>query len=154
MSFNFRDFSNFKDNLINAQGDMEHFVEQFLIDQSLVVIALTKPNTPVDTGALRNMWGIGRANIVVLSASPAPPPELNPASMAGNAVEKAGNIYNMVIFNGMDYASFVEYGATTRGGNWRDGVFMLTKAMTIINTQMSSALDVKFKEFLRQRGVN
>lgn len=111
-----------------AEADLDVWLRDFLIERAFRVIAKTKQKTPVDTGALRNMWQIGSVTV-------------------------SGSDLEVEIFNNMEYASFVERGHRTTGGGWVDGRFMLTISIFEVISEMPAAFDTEFRQFLRARGA-
>lgn len=74
--------------------------------------ALLKKATPVDTGTLRRNW------------------EVEGPTYRGRAWE-------IKFFNDTEYASYVENGHRTRGGNsWVDGQFFMKKSMNQLESQL------------------
>lgn len=64
-------------------------------------------------------------------------------------VNKVGNSYVIEIINPVDYASYVEFGHRTRGGDgWVDGKFMLTISEEEINASAPNILENKIKKEL------
>lgn len=121
-------FKDFKD----ARSDFESFLEKFLLEMAQRALGSggnIKENTPVDTGALRMMWQIEDVHI-------------------------SGNNLQVTIWNGMDYASFVEFGHRNWiTNNWVDGRFMMTIGIDIIQRQMPARFEKAFKEYLISKGA-
>ena len=92
------------------------------------VVAKTKERTPVDTGALRESWQIGK-------------------------VQGDGVNLSIEILNGMEYASYVEWGRAARNGGWVDGRYMLTLSMNEIIKQMPYRFERDFANFCKQLGI-
>jgi len=124
----FSELEKFFKNWQDAYSDFEDFLKKFLLEQGLRVIAKTKPRTPVDTGALRNMWMVGEVRIV-------------------------GQDFEVELINSMDYASFVEFGARNVNGSWRDGRFMFTISIDEVQRAMPARFDKAFKAYLQSKGA-
>lgn len=124
----FSEFEKFAKSWQKTYDDFDDFLRKFLLEMALRAIAKIRPRTPVDTGALRNMWVVGEIKV-------------------------AGNNFEIEISNGMDYASFVEYGHRTTGGSWVDGRFMMTISIDEVNAQMPVRFHKAFREYLESKGA-
>lgn len=124
----FSQLERFFQNFNNAYNDFDTFLKDFLLEQGLRVIAKTKPRTPVDTGALRNMWMVGEVKV-------------------------AGQDLEVELINSMEYASFVEYGHRLVNGAWQDGRFMLTISMDEIRAAMPARFEKALKAYLQSKGA-
>ena len=89
MGLDYKEFEKMRDSLVKVQQQHMVFVKRFLVEMGMRTIAQTKKLTPVDTGALRNRWELSE-------------------------VFKKGDELYIVIFNPMEYASFVEDGHMQR----------------------------------------
>lgn len=66
-------------------------------------------------------------------------------------VKKVGNNYEIIVYNPVDYAKYVEYGHRKRNDKgWVDGHFMLTISEAEVNRQKEGVLKRKLNEFLRE----
>lgn len=64
-------------------------------------------------------------------------------------ITQNGNTYTIEIINPVEYASFVEYGHRTRGGNgWVEGRFMLTKSEMEVEGQAQKIIEKRLLDFL------
>jgi hypothetical protein len=64
-------------------------------------------------------------------------------------VNHYGNTYVIEVVNPVEYASYVEFGHRTRGGNgWVEGKFMLTISEQEIQSSAASILENKLKRKL------
>ena len=97
-----------------------------MLKQAQIAIGKIKRKTPVDTGTLRMNW----------------------------FYEKGQEKFTIIIYNPMEYGSFVEYGHTTRGGTgWVDGYFMMTLSITEVERAMPKRFENAFKKFLQEGGL-
>jgi len=149
----FSELEKFFKNWQDAYNDFDTFLKQFLLEMALRAIAKIKPKTPVDTGALRNMWGIGSQEIVLRAAKEEGKVEIDPERSTIASIDVIGNNFEVVIWNGMDYASFVEFGARNVDGRWNDGRFMMTVGIDQIQKQMPARFDKAFKAYLQSKGA-
>lgn len=155
--FDFSQFERLANNYNNATKDLETFLKKFLLEMAFRVIAKVKLRTPVDTGALRAMWGIGSQNLVIKSRTDSYGNEiisLDEENSTIATIDMIGNNFEILIWNGMDYASFIEFGARNRDGSWRQGYFMMTISIDEVNRQMPLRFDKAWKQFLSERGIN
>ncbi|MBP3037983.1 HK97 gp10 family phage protein [Bacillaceae bacterium Marseille-Q3522] len=68
-------------------------------------------------------------------------------------VKRRGSIFEITIFNNVEYASFVENGHRTRGGGgqgWVEGQFMLRISLEEIQQIMPALLGKRYNEFLEK----
>ena len=108
--------------------DFNEFLRNFIYKEAERVIAKTKRRTPVDTGALKAAWDI--ESIVV-----------------------NGDTIEAIIVNPMEYATFVEYGHTSLGGDWIAGYFMVTISIDDVQRQLPKRFEKQFYEFVKSKGV-
>lgn len=102
------------------------------------------PSTGKKGGTLRRGWtaqteeeaaegGIGNA-IAYANALP---------------ITKSGNVYEIEIINPVHYASYVEFGHRTRGGDgWVQGRFMLTLSEKEVQRQSERVVEALLKKYL------
>lgn len=136
MGFNveFRDLIEFHRKLLGASEGFEDFLKDFLIEMAnrILVRVKRKDRTPVDTGALRNSWKLG------------------------NLISDGKNI-SVEILNGMEYASYVEYGhRIVRNGaevGWYEGRFMLKISIDEIRKQMPHRYIKEFNAWCERNGI-
>lgn len=89
MSMDFREFQDLLDSFKEVQKQYEAFLRKFLTEMGMRALAQTKKLTPVDTGNLRNRWELSQ-------------------------VYRKGDSLYIVLFNPVEYASFVEDGHMQR----------------------------------------
>lgn len=80
------------------------------------LIRKTVKRTPVKSGHLKGNW------------------KANPA------MKRRGQ-WRTAVYNPVKYAPYVEYGHRTRGGDWRNGKFMLTKSSEEINKDAQKIIE-------------
>lgn len=112
----------------SLQSDLKDFMQDFLGSEAQKVIGRTKNRTPVDTGALKASWQLGKIKV-------------------------SNNVYSVEILNNMDYASFVEYGTVERNWKYKDGVFMLTISLNEVEQNIHQDFDKQFTRFLKNKGI-
>jgi hypothetical protein len=89
MSRDFREFQDLLDSFKEVQKQHEAFLRKFLTEMGMRALAQTKKLTPVDSGNLRNRWELSE-------------------------VYRKGDSLYIVLFNPVEYASFVEDGHMQR----------------------------------------
>jgi len=89
MSMDYRQFEDLLDSFKQVQKQHEAFLRKFLTEMGMRALAQTKKLTPVDTGNLRNRWELSQ-------------------------VYRKGDSLYIVLFNPVEYASFVEDGHMQR----------------------------------------
>lgn len=148
----FSQFEQFAKNWQKMESGFADFLKGFLLEMALRVIAKVKPRTPVDTGALRAMWGVGSQNIVT-KESTGGKISVDVSATDVAVIDMVGSNFEITIWNGMSYASFLEYGHRTPSGGWVEGYFMFTISIDEVQRQMPLRFQKAFKEFLNSYGV-
>lgn len=146
-SVNFRDLENFRQNIEKTLGgnQVDLFIEACAKELAARLLAKVIKRTPVGQypkssgkkgGTLRRGWTNGK-------------------SQAANAyanslkVNHFGNAYVIEIINPVEYASYVEFGHRTRGGEgWVEGKFMLTISEQEVESDAPKILENKLKKKL------
>ena len=128
MYSNFDQFKKYVEIFDIEEEEILQFIKDFAEEMAQRIIARTKKKTNVISGDMRRAWQVG--DIVV----------------NGDAIEAE-------LLNGVEYASWVEYGTTNRDGTWRNGQFMLTISTKEVEEQMPLRLRKNFNIFLKSRGV-
>ena len=155
-NFDFSQFEKYVKSFESMTREFDTFLRNFMLQQAQRCIRNAKLKTPVDTGALRASWGIGNQNLVFKSNIDAEG-NYNVSLDAENStvadISVVGDNFEVTIWNGMEYASYVEYGHSTPGGGWVQGQFMLTISIAEVERAMPSRFQKEFKRFLKERGV-
>lgn len=146
--FDYSQFKDLADSIKLMEKDSRRFIEAFLLEMALRVMAKAKKRTPVDTGDLRNKWYL-------------------------SGIAWRGNDVMINLVNSALYASFVEYGHWQEVGRfvpgrwegarfvyepgakegmilkepWVDGVFMLTISIQEIEREMPKRLEAAWKKY-------
>lgn len=136
MSFDYREFVKLRDKFDKAAKEFDTFLYDFLLEQGLRALTLTKENTPVDTGLLRNTWQLG-------------------------PVKRSGSVLYIELYNLTEYASFVEDGHRQTPGRYVPaigkrlkadyvaGKHMARLAIAQIEKEMPVRFEAKFKNWLK-----
>jgi hypothetical protein len=152
-SFDYSQFENMLTQFKAVQKQYDAFIRKFLLEMGMRTIAQTKKLTPVDTGRLRNAWEL-------------------------SAVYSDGDELYVVIFNPVEYASFVEDGHMQRnrfvpgsflGGKfeyipgypmgmvlsnkWIPGYHMARIAITKIEQEIPKRFERAFRNFVTRLEV-
>lgn len=139
-----------KGDILDIQKKHEAFIRNFLFEMGMRAMAQTKALTPVDTGNLRNRWEL-------------------------QGVFRKGEELYVVLFNPVEYASFVEDGHRQRKrwvpgrwqGNrfiydrdaktgmmlrekWVQGKFMARISINKIENEMPARYEAALRKFLRE----
>lgn len=147
----FRELKEFQQRLEKlAHGDFDRFFHEAAKDIAGRLLAKVKKRTPVIYGNLRSAWAV-------------------------LPVEKRGNEYIVTVINGLQYASYVEYGHRQQPGrfipghwegerfmydpnaeggmvlkdSWVEGRFMLRISAQEIERQAPALLERKLNQFLK-----
>lgn len=154
--FDYKQYVEYVNSLEIATQDFDTFLKKFLLEQAQRVVAKAKRRTPVDTGALRASWGIGSQKLVFISNMNYEgnvDVSLDTKNSTIADISVIGDNLEVTIWNGMEYASYVELGHSTPAGNWVRGYFMLTISISEVEKAMSGRFDKEFKQFLKSKGV-
>ena len=138
------------------QADLDAFCESVAKELAARLLAQVITRTPVGDyakgsgkmgGTLRRGWTASTAD------------EAANGSGKGDAINyanalpitKSGNVYEIEIINPVHYASYVEFGHRTRGGDgWVQGRFMLTLSEKEVQRQSSKVVEAKLKKYLEE----
>jgi hypothetical protein len=143
----FRDLEKFRQNLEKNLGgnQVDLFIESCAKELAARLLAKVIKRTPVGQypkssgkkgGTLRRGWTNGKNQAAN-------------AYVNGLKVNHSGNTYVIEIINPVEYASYVEFGHRTRGGEgWVEGKFMLTISEQEIQGDAPRILENKLKKKL------
>lgn len=148
----FSQFEKFAKSWQDTYEDFDNFIKVFLLEMALRAVAKIKPRTPVDTGALRNTWGIGDQALQVGRTTEQAKSAFEQKATI-DSVNVVGNNFEITIWNLMDYASFVEFGHRTPGGGWVEGRFMMTISIDEVARQIPARFNKAFKTYLASKGA-
>ncbi|MDK0901571.1 HK97 gp10 family phage protein [Clostridium perfringens] len=130
MGADFNELENYVKNFRKMSIEFNKFLFDFLTKNALEALAKTKKRTPVDTGELRRNWEITR-------------------------VIKRGDELLVYLYNGKDYASYVEEGHATRNREgWVEGYYMATISIEEVERNIPKRFDREFIRFMAELGVN
>lgn len=126
------EFTELTNSLRNFKNELHDAQMLFGINQANKFLALVKPRTPVDTGALRNFW----------QARP---------------IERNGGLY-LHIQNDRDYATHVEYGhRVVSHGQERgyvEGRYMMTRSLVDMELTAEQDYTREIDNLLRRCGLD
>lgn len=162
MSFDYREFEQFRDSVAELDRRSDEFFRNFLLEMALRALARTKKETPTDTGNLKNNWTVGDGEVkgtfkvrksgknkgkkyfaVDHEKSKKP-------TIAG--IRRKGDVLEIDIFNNVEYASHVENGHRRKDGSFQEGRFMCRLSLDEINKQMPARQERAFKQFVSSLG--
>ena len=105
----------------------EEFCRQMTKEIAARMLSKVIRRTPVDEGTLRRGWTV----------------EAN--------VRKNGNVYEIEVFNPVDYAQYVEFGhRTANHQGWVKGQFMMTISADQIEQQAPALIERKLTQMLQE----
>lgn len=136
-------------------ADLNKFCEETSKELAARLLALVIPATPVGKypkgsgkkgGTLRRGW------TAKSEAAAAGGAGQDPMSYAASLpVEKNGSEYIITVINPVEYASYVEFGHRTRGGNgWVQGQYFLTISENELKKQAPAIIERKLSAMLRE----
>ena len=147
-SVNYKDLIKFRDTVEKSLGanQVDEFIESCAKELAARLLAKVIKRTPtrkpedcppgVKGGTLKRGWTGGKSS--------------NATAYANSLkVNRQGGAYVIEIINPVEYASYVEFGHRTRGGNgWVEGKFMLTISEQEVQASASTILENKLKKKL------
>ena len=152
--FDFSELEKYCKEFEKTSQEFETFLKKFLLQQAQRVVRLAKQKTPVDTGALINSWAIGSQKVVLKEkggTSKKSGKLLVTVDFENSDITDSniiGNLMEVEISNGMEYASYVEYGHHSY-----EGRFMLTIAVDTVQNAVEGRFKKEFMQFMKERGV-
>ena len=111
---------NFLNYMQRVESSIDNIIKESLDETATMVIADTKLNTPVKTGALKRSW-------------------------THDNVEHNGDTYTVEVGSSLLYAPFVEEGHK-QGSTFIQGKFMLKKSILKNEDKLQKTLDRKLNE--------
>lgn len=96
----------------------DKFCQSFLVDQAYDIVSQAKERTPVDTGALRSDWSVDTSELSNLK---------------------------IIINNGMEYASIIEYG----DGKNRRAYNMISVPLNRYNMTVSKRFEIALENYFK-----
>lgn len=145
--FHFNEYSNWTKKVGIAKSDFRLWLKQFLLTEAQRVVAKGKRRTPVDTGYLRNSWYIGSQHISQTRTASGKA-KIDVANSDVLSVKVIGNVLQVEIGLGADYASFVEF-----GHHAYEGRYMLTISIEEVQRQLPARFNKEFLTFIKSKGV-
>lgn len=153
----YKQLQKLRDNLQKLQDmDLDKFCEDVSKELAARLLALVIPRTPVGQypkssgkkgGTLRRGWtSKTQADAASRGGS-------NDAKAYAEAlpVRKSGNAYTIEVINPVEYASYVEFGHRTRGGDgWVPGQYFLTLSEQDLERLAPSVIERKLEALLRE----
>lgn len=144
--------------LAKASDGFEDFLKDFLIEMAYRIIARVKrkDRTPVDTGALRNAWGIETEKTEIVESKNNQGKKMLKTIRSGD-IRYNGKEISLVLSNPMEYASYIEYGhRIVRNGaevGWYEGRFMLKISIDEVRKQMPLRYKKDFESWCERNGI-
>ena len=153
----YRQLQRLRDSLATLQSmDMDRFCTEVSKELAARLLALVIPRTPVGQypkssgkkgGTLRRGWtSKTQADAASRGGS-------NDAKAYAEAlpVRKSGNAYTIEVINPVEYASYVEFGHRTRGGDgWVPGQYFLTLSEQDLERLAPGVIERKLEALLRE----
>lgn len=150
-NFDYSEFQAYCKNFEKMTKELEDFLKSFLLQMAQRVVSSVKQKTPVDTGAMRASWGIGSQKLALKSSidefgKESVSLDVDKSQVA--SIDVIGDTLEVVIWNGMEYSSFVEYGTSKK-----EGIFILTIAIDTVQKQIPARFQKEFADWLKNKGV-
>ena len=153
----YKQLQRLRDSLATLQSmDMDRFCTEVSKELAARLLALVIPRTPVGQypkssgkkgGTLRRGWtSKTQADAASRGGS-------NDAKAYAEAlpVRKSGNAYTIEVINPVEYASYVEFGHRTRGGDgWVPGQYFLTLSERDLERLAPGVIERKLEALLRE----
>ena len=155
--FNYKEFVRWAEKLGTAEKDFQLWLKMFLLQQAQRVVALAKERQElvgaIDTGAMINSWYIGNQKIALtgaggISKTGKATVKIDPEKSDITSIAVVGDYLQVEIGNGMEYASYIEYGQRSYTGK-----YLLTIALDTVRSQLPARFNKEWSQFLKARGV-
>lgn len=144
----FSELNDYLDKMLIFEQDYNNFLKEFLVDTGEQLVEMTKSATPVDTGALKQSWGLTTSHITphrvrLYSISKGREVKKTLFTRSGD-VKVFGTKTKMYvkISNPQKYAQIIE-----------DKYHMLASSMARVTSKMSSSYNRRFEKFKKERGL-
>ena len=144
--FDFKEYSEYVQKLGIAKTEFRIWLKTFLLQQAQRVVRAGKRRTPVDTGFLRNSWYIG--NQIIIQNIKNGKARIDETNSDVLSIKLIGNVLEVEIGLGAEYASFVEY-----GHHAYEGKYMLTISIEEVQNKIPARFNKEFKNWLKEKGV-
>ncbi|KYG88997.1 hypothetical protein A0U40_13295 [[Bacillus] sp. KCTC 13219] len=132
-----------------AQVDLDAFCEAMAKELAARLLREVILRTPVDTGVLRRGWTAGKENVSEKGNVIGVGGKTGFAS--GLQINKNGNVYEITVYNNIEYSSYLEYGHRTRNHKgWVNGKFMMTISADLIQQKAPAIIERKLKAKLME----
>lgn len=156
MNINYDQLKKYEKDLKEVYGGIDNFLKSFLIEMAERVIAKTKPRTPVDTGSLRNAWGIETSKTSIEEVKDGD--KIVKRVIQEGDIVFNGNEVSVILSNPMEYATEIEYGHRIVSNGmevgWYEGRFMLKISIEEVQRQLPARYAQKFTKFLKEKGID
>ena len=160
--FDYSQFQEYIQKFEDMTKSFDDWLKTFLLQQAQRCISRTKQRQRaldlIDTGFMINAWYVGNEAHVIRQGSDGTFTSDFNSAFANKAditsVKQVGDSLEIEIGNIAEYASYVEYGHTTRSGGWVSGGFMLTVSIDEIERAMPTRFQRELQNFLKKWGVN
>ena len=160
--FDYKQFEEYTKKVESATKEFDNWLKTFLLQQAQRCIARTKQRQNalglVDTGFMINAWYVGDEAKVIQKGKNGKYTSNYDSAFANqatiNSVKQVGDTLEIEVGNIAEYASYVEYGHSTRNGGWVEGGFMLTISIDEIEQAMPSRFNTELIKFLKNWGIS
>lgn len=153
----YKQLKRLRDNLARLQSmDLERFCFSVSKELAARLLALVIPRTPVGQypkksgkkgGTLRRGW-TAKTHEEAAGGGGKPDAKAYAASLP---IVKQGHSYTIQVINPVEYASYVEFGHRTRGGNgWVRGQYFLTLSEQDLERLAPALIEKKLEALLRE----
>lgn len=153
--FDYSQFEQFVKNYDKIYEEFQVWLKTFLLQQAQRVVANAKRRTPVDTGFLRAAYFIGN-EAKALRRKEGTYENDYKSAFARKAditdIQVVGDTLQVTISNEAEYASYVEWGHSTKAGGWIEGHFMLSISISEVENAMPTRFNRAFMKFMKERG--
>lgn len=155
----YKQLQRLRDSLATLQSmDMDRFCTEVSKELAARLLALVIPCTPVAVGQYPKSSGkkggtLRRGWTSKTQADAASRGGSNDAKAYAEAlpVRKSGNAYTIEVINPVEYASYVEFGHRTRGGDgWVPGRYFLTLSERDLERLAPGVIERKLEALLRE----
>ena len=159
--FDYSQFEEYVKKFENMTNELDTWLKTFLLTQAQRCVARTKERQRgldlIDTGFMINAWYVGDEHRAIRQGEDGKFTSDFNSAFANEAsiksVRVVGNTLEVEVGNIAEYASYVEYGHSTKSGGWINGGFMMTVSIAEVERALPTRFQREFQAYLKNKGV-
>lgn len=135
-----------------ATRGLNQFKKQFLLKQAISIRNEAQRRTPVDTGALKASWYVGNEKFELQANRKG---KITKKTISEADIRSVGRKMSVVIGNGQEYASFIEYGTRNEDESQRIKPFnMISVPIQRYQRNGYKRFNTALRKYLKEKGID